>query len=134
DPRMTKIVPASMANVKLGSDGKVASYTWNRSLGVDSYGPATRLVKGGATSVATATYAAENTDRAYTIADATDRAAFIAAQTAAGRDFTVDGNSVTVTYPAGSIYMGSTNYVLAGDTVYVNLRSTSQATKGSVPQ
>ncbi|WP_018627852.1 SusD/RagB family nutrient-binding outer membrane lipoprotein [Niabella aurantiaca] len=134
DPRMTKIVPASMANVKLGDNGKVASYSWNRAVGVDSYGPASRLVKGGATSVATATYAADSTDKEYTIADAADRAAFIAAQTAAGRDFTIDGNKVTVTYLPGSIYIGSTNYVLAGDTVYVNLRSASQATKGSVPQ
>src|SRR5690242_295102 len=46
DPRMSKIAPASMANVKL-SGGKVSSYTWNRSIGVDSYGAATRLLKGG---------------------------------------------------------------------------------------
>ncbi|MGN6165769.1 MAG: SusD/RagB family nutrient-binding outer membrane lipoprotein, partial [Flavisolibacter sp.] len=57
DPRMTKIVPASMANVKLNGSGQVASYTWNRSKGVDSYGPSTRLVKGGPTSIQTATYA-----------------------------------------------------------------------------
>src|SRR5678815_2975671 len=37
---------------------------------------------------------------------------------------------VTVTYPAGSIFINSTNYVLAGDTVYVNLRSSALATSG----
>ena len=84
DPRMTKIVPASMANVQL-SNGKVSSYTWNRSIGVDSYNPqnaanplslANRLVKGGPTSIATASYAAANTNITYAIADATDRAKF----------------------------------------------------------
>ena len=64
DPRMTKIVPASMANVKLDASGKVSSYTWNRSLGVDSYGAATRLIKGGGpASIATASYAAANTSK-----------------------------------------------------------------------
>ncbi len=135
DPRMTKIVPASMSNVVLGSNGRVSSYTWNRSIGVDSYGPATRLIKGGGpASVATATYATANTNVNYTIADATERANFIADQVAAGRAHTVSGNVVTVTYPAGSIYINSTNYVLSGDTVYVNLRSSSLATSGIAAQ
>ena len=135
DPRMSKIVPASMANVKLDGNGRVSSYTWNRSLGVDSYGPATRLVKGGgARSIATATYAANNTNINYTIADGGERDNFIADQVAAGRTHTVNGNVVTVTYPAGSIYINSTNYVLAGDTVYVNLRSSALATSGNPAQ
>ncbi|MGZ3898507.1 MAG: SusD/RagB family nutrient-binding outer membrane lipoprotein [Flavisolibacter sp.] len=135
DPRMTKIVPASMANVQLdGTTGKVASYTWNRSIGVDSYGPATRLLKGGPTSILTPTYAASNTNIKYTIADATERANFIAAQVAAGRTFTTSGNDVTVTYKAGSIYINSTNYLYAGDTAYVNLRSSALATSGIAAQ
>ncbi|MDE3253514.1 MAG: SusD/RagB family nutrient-binding outer membrane lipoprotein, partial [Bacteroidota bacterium] len=48
DPRMSKIVPSYMTGVKLDANGKVSSYTWTRSQGVDSYGPATRLLKGGA--------------------------------------------------------------------------------------
>ncbi len=135
DPRMTKIVPASMANVKLDGNGRVSSYTWNRSIGVDSYGPATRLVKGGGpASIATASYAAANTNINYTINDATERANFIADQVAHGRTHTVNGNVVTVTYPAGSIYINSTNYVLSGDTVYVNLRSSALATSGNPNQ
>lgn len=130
DPRMTKIVPASMSNVQLDGTGKVSSYTWNRSQGVDSYGPATRLLKGGATSIATPVYAIANTAITYAIADATDRANFIAAQVAAGRTFTTSGNNVTVTYKAGNIYINSTNYVLAGDTAYVNMRSSALATSG----
>jgi hypothetical protein len=131
---MTKIVPASMGNVQLDATGKVSSYTWNRSVGVDSYGPATRLLKSTATSIQTASYAATNTNITYAIADATERANFIAAQVAAGRPFTTSGNNVTVTYRAGSIYINSTNYIFAGDTVYVNLRSSALATSGIAAQ
>lgn len=134
DPRMTKIVPASMANVKLDGNGRVASYTWNRAIGVDSYGPSTRLVKGGATSIATATYANSDVPKTYAISDGTDRANFIAAQVQAGRPYSVSGNNVTVTYKKGSIYISSTNYVLAGDTAYVNLRSSAVATSGIAEQ
>jgi hypothetical protein len=143
DPRMTKIVPASMSNVVLDGTGKVVSYNWNRSIGVDSYNPqdgtaplslANRLKKGGATSIALASYAASNTNIKYTISDATDRANFIAAQIAANRPYTVSGNDVTVTYKAGSIFINSTNYILAGDTVYVNMRSNALATSGNPAQ
>ena len=79
DPRMTKIVPASMANVQLDGNNHVSSYTWNRAIGVDSYGPSTRLVKGGDTSIATATYATSDVPKTYAISDGTDRANFIAA-------------------------------------------------------
>lgn len=130
DPRMSKIVPASMSNIQLDGSGKVASYEWNRSKGVDSYGPSTRLVKGGPTSIVTPTYATEDKNIKYTISDATDRANFIAAQVQDNRPYTVNGNDVTVTYRAGSIYINSSNYLYAGDTAYVNLRSFSLATGG----
>lgn len=135
DPRMSKIVPAYMSGVQLDGNGKVASYTWTRSQGVDSYGPAARLLKGGATSIQTPTYAAANTKITYTIADATDRANFTAAQIAAGRyDASSSGNNVVVIYKAGSIFINSTNYLYAGDTIYVNLRSSSVATSGITAQ
>ncbi len=133
DPRMSKIVPAIMSNIQLDGSGKVISYTWNRSKGVDSYGPSTRLLKGGPTSIALTSYATSNTNKTYTIADATDRANFIADQVSAGRPYTVNGNDVTVTYVAGSMYINSTNYILAGDTAYVNLRSFALATGGVDP-
>ena len=75
-------------------------------------------------------YATAATPIKYTIADGTDRANFIAAQVTAGRPYTVNNNDVTVTYKAGSIYINSTNYVYAGDTVYVNMRSSAIATSG----
>jgi hypothetical protein len=130
DPRMTKIVPSSMSNIQLDASGKVISYTWNRSAGVDFYGPSTRLVKGGANSIVAPTYAITTTNVIYAVADATDRANFIAAQVQAGRPYTTTGNNVTVTYKAGSIFINSTNYLYAGDTAYVNLRSSALATSG----
>jgi hypothetical protein len=134
DPRMTKIVPAAMSNIKLDGSGKVQSYSWSRAKGVDSYGAATRLLKGGAASIVSATFATANTNIKYTIANATDRADFITAITAAGKTFTTSGNDVTVTYPAGSIYINSTNYIVAGDTAYVNLRSSALATSAIAAQ
>ncbi|HVT84651.1 MAG TPA: SusD/RagB family nutrient-binding outer membrane lipoprotein [Chitinophagaceae bacterium] len=142
DPRMTKIVPASMTNVHLDANGKVTSYTWNRSIGVNSYntqdnpllpsGFPNRLVKGGATSVALASYAATPTNEVYNITNTTDHANFVTALALSGRqtpqDYNDSGNYVRVTYRPGSIYIASTNYVLAGDTAYVNLRSNSLAT------
>ncbi len=134
DPRMSKIVPAIMTNIKLDASGKVISNSWYRSKGVDSYGPATRLLKGGANSIALTSYATADVNKTYAIADATDRANFIADQVAAGRPHTVSGNNVTVTYVAGSMYINSTNYINAGDTAYVNLRSNSLATSGNPAQ
>lgn len=124
DPRMEKIVPATMCNVKLGSDGKIQpnGYEWFRSLGVDSHGASTRLVKGGASSIALPTYASETKDIAYTISDPTDRAQFVADMTGK-HPCRVEGDVVTVTYGKGSIYVDSENYIYAGDTAYVNLRS-----------
>lgn len=130
DPRMSKIVPASMAGIQLDANGQVASYTWNRSVGVDSYGPSTRLLKGGPTSIVTPSYTTTDKNITYAISDATERANFIAAQVQAERPYTTSGNNVTVTYKAGSIYINSTNYLYAGDTIYVNMRSSSLATSG----
>jgi hypothetical protein len=135
DPRMTKIVPAYMSNVKLDANKKLASYTWSRSIGVDSYGSAARLLKAGSpTSIVTPTYATASTPITYTISIPADRTAFIASLVAKGKTYTVSGNDVTVTYPIGSMFINSTNYVYAGDTVYVSLRSNSIATSGIAAQ
>jgi hypothetical protein len=149
DPRMPKIVPASMANVQLVG-GKVSSYTWLRSIGVNSYntidknpaplGFSNRLVKGGAASIATVSYASGPTNVVYPFTTSTaiaDHPSFVASLVQAGKvpksgsnanDFADSGNYVRVTYKPGSIYIASTNYIQAGDTVYVNLRSNSLAT------
>jgi tetratricopeptide (TPR) repeat protein len=130
DPRMTKIVPATMSGVQLDANGRATGYTWLRSTGVDMYNTATRLVKGGATSIVAPSYAATNTVVAYKITNATDRTNFIADQTAAGRSFTTNVDTVKVTYKAGSLFINSTNFLYAGDTVYVNMRSSALATSG----
>jgi hypothetical protein len=132
DPRMSKIVPASMSDIKLAG-GKVISNDWNRSVGVDSHGASTRLVNGGAASIKVASYTPTDKNITYTITDGTDRVKFIADQVLAGRPYTVDGDDVTVTYHAGSIYINSSNYLYAGDTSYVNMRSFSLATGGVDP-
>lgn len=134
DPRMTKIVPSTMAGVQLDASGRATSYTWLRSTGVDIYGAATRLQKGGATSIVAPSYAATNTTVAYKITNATDRTNFIADQTAAGRTFTTNVDTVKVTYKAGSLFINSTNFLYAGDTVYVNMRSSALATSGITAQ
>jgi hypothetical protein len=134
DPRMSKIVPSAMGNVQLDAGGQVQSNTWNRGVGVDFYGPSTRLVAGGAASIVGPSFATVNTNITYTISDPTALANFIAAQTAAGHTFTTSGSAVTVTYPAGSIFINSTNYLYAGDTVYVNIRASSLAFSGIATQ
>ncbi|ANI88016.1 hypothetical protein A9P82_00975 [Arachidicoccus ginsenosidimutans] len=133
DPRMSKIVPATMSNIKLDGNGKVSSYTWLRSIGVDSYGPSTRLVKGGNT-IALESFATAPVNEIYQITNATDHANFVATLAAAGKvegkDYADSGNYVRVTYPAGAKYVASNNYQYAGDTVYVNLCSKALATGG----
>jgi hypothetical protein len=130
DPRMSKIVPACMTNIKLDENGKVSSYTWTRSQPVDFYGASTRLVKGGATSITAPTYASKNVSIIYTIADATARANFIAGLVGK-HTYSVSDTKVTVTYQKGSIYVNSTNYIYAGDTMYVNMRNNAYLTGNS---
>lgn len=130
DPRMTKIVPASMSNIQLDANNKVRSFDWLRSEAVDIYGDATRLIAGGATSIQVATYADVDKEVTYEISNGDERAAFMASMEGK-HAYTVDGNNVKVTYQAGSVYVASTNYKYAGDTVYVNLRNNSVLTGNS---
>ena len=53
----TKMIPASMSNIKLDGSGNVVDYTWMRAKPVDMYGDAERLVKGGAGSIASISFA-----------------------------------------------------------------------------
>jgi hypothetical protein len=125
DPRMSKIVPACMTNIKLGADGKVQSYDWLRSKGVDFMGTSTRLLAGGAISIQAATFAHAEVKIDYVIDNAADKATFIASLI---HNYAVAGDTVKVTYPKGSVYVNSTDYKYAGDTVYVNMRNNSPLT------
>ena len=123
DPRMPKIVPAAMGGIKV-KDGKLDSYEWVRSQGVDSYGPATRLLAGGANSIQTPVFASDEVKIKYPIKDAAARADFIAGL--GGKQYDLKADTVEVTYPKWSLYCSSNNYIYAGDTIYVNIRSNSQ--------
>lgn len=126
DPRYTKIVPAVMTNIKV-VDGKVQSYDWARSKGVDCHGDCERLKAVGWNSIVAPTWAATNKDITYNIADATARDKFVSDIQKLHKT-TVDGTNVKVTYQTGSVYVNSTNYAYAGDTAYVSLRSNSKLT------
>lgn len=126
DPRYTKIVPAVMTNIKV-VDGKVQSYDWARSKGVDCHGDCERLKAVGWNSIVAPTWASTNKDITYDIADATARDKFVSDIQKLHKT-TVDGTKVKVTYQTGSVYVNSTNYAYAGDTAYVSLRSNSKLT------
>lgn len=126
DPRYTKIVPAVMTNIKV-VDGKVQSYDWARSKGVDCHGDCERLKAVGWNSIVAPTWAATNKDITYDITDATARDKFVSDIQKLHKT-TVDGTKVKVTYQTGSVYVNSTNYAYAGDTAYVSLRSNSKLT------
>lgn len=128
DPRYTKIVPAVMTNIKV-VDGKVQSYDWARSKGVDCHGDCERLKALGWNSIVAPTWAASDKDITYDLAkaDATTRDKFIADMQKIHK-VKVDGSKVTVTYHTGSVYVNNTNYAYAGDTAYVSLRSNSKLT------
>ena len=130
DPRMTKIVPAIMCNVKLDANGKVQSNDWSRSLGVDAYGEATRLQAGGAASIVAPNYSSTEREITYTIADAAHRAEFVASMQGK-HPYVVEGENVTVTYAPGSIFVDNENYIYAGDTAYVNMRQGAMLTGNS---
>ena len=131
DPRYTKIVPASMSDIKL-VNGKVSSYKWNRSKGVDCHGDCERLKAVGWNSIIAPTWAATDKTISYAISDDAKRAAFLADMKKvheATEDTDDEGNKVVkVKYQAGSVYVNNANYAYAGDTAYVSLRSNSKLT------
>ncbi len=129
DPRYTKIVPAVMTNIKLDDNGKVRSYDWARSKGVDCHGDCERLKALGWNSIVAPTWKAEDKDITYDLAKADNatRDKFIADMQKIHK-VAVDGSKVKVTYQTGSVYVNSTNYAYAGDTAYVSLRSNSKLT------
>lgn len=134
DPRYTKIVPAVMTNIKLDENGKVQSYGWARSKGVDCHGDCERLKALGWNSIVAPTWAASDKTITYDIADATARDKFVADIQKLHKTET-DGTKVKVTYQTGSVYVNSTNYAYAGDTAYVSLRSNSALTgNASLPE
>lgn len=142
DPRASKIIPSSMTNIQMDGNGNVTSYDWRLSKGIDFYGDAKRLVAGGATSITVQSLALAPVTITYKFSDNQlgDQPDFIdgfkangyveaTADVPAAHQYKVGtDNSVTVCYPKGAWYVNSANYVLAGDTAYVNYCSGSQNT------
>ena len=128
DPRADKNIPWVMTNMRLDADGHVADYTWMRSEPVDIINDANgRLHAGGAFSISAPTWTNVSKDLTYNIKDEAARTKF-AAEAGINHAVKVDGENVTVTYAPGSLYVNSTNYIVAGDTVYVNLRANGTLT------
>jgi hypothetical protein len=134
DPRLTKLAPAMMVNIKLDADGNMVSYDWYRDIGVDMLNSDKRKNSGPFA----ATYAIESevggvkvpyVDLTYKITDAGERATFVANMSAI-HTVTVYGEEVTVRYQRGAAYCSTTNYRLAEDTIFVNMRSNSLSTSG----
>ena len=128
DPRMSKIVPAMMKNIKLNSSGQIASYEWARDVGVDMFESDIRKEGGPIATIFTTTADVTIT---YTIADPAARAAFYESMKN-NHQTTLDdaARTVRVVYQRGSAYCNSTDYRRAGDTVYVNMRANSMSTSG----
>lgn len=134
DPRYTKIVPAVMTDIKV-ANGKVQSYKWARSKGVDCHGDCERLKATGWNTIVAPTWADVDKDVTYNIEDEAKRNKFVEDIKKCNHKATVDGTKVTVTYQAGSVFVNSTNYAYAGDTAYVSLRSNSALTgNASLPE
>ena len=128
DPRADKDIPWVMTNMRLDANGNVADAIWMRSQPVDIINDANgRLHAGGAFSISAPTWTNVNKDITYGIKNDEARANFVA-EASRNHAVSVDGENVTVTYAPGSLYVNSTNYVVAGDTVYVNLRANSTLT------
>lgn len=134
DPRLDKLVPSMMTGIQLNASGSIVNYTWVRDAGVDMINSGKRR-DGGPFA---ATFAVESDvngvkvpyiNLTYTITDATERANFVTAAEAI-HNVTVNGEKVTVRYPKGAAYCNTTNYKLAQDTIFVNMRSNSMSTSG----
>lgn len=137
DPRHGKLAPSMMGNIKQDAGGNIISFDWLRDVGVDMINSDKRMNNGPFT----ATFAVESevnktkvpyVDITYEIKDATDKAIFIKKMSAI-HQVTVNGDKVTVRYQKGAAYCNTTNYKLAEDTIFVNLRSNSMSTSGRTP-
>ncbi|MDR0895611.1 MAG: SusD/RagB family nutrient-binding outer membrane lipoprotein [Prevotellaceae bacterium] len=123
DPRASKIIPASMTNIKVDNNGQVIANDWLRSQGVDVHGEASRLKNGGSTSIQLPTYATDDVTLTYNFAgEAADKELFLS-NLEGKHAYTVDGDNVVVTYQRGSLYVASSDYHYVGDTVYITLLS-----------
>ena len=153
DPRYTKIVPAAMCNIKLNSDGTIASYDWLRSQPVDQIDDEDgHLQLGGATCITpylSVVFSDDSDDLKTKVKESyeghrmsydfssfsdSDREEFIASWEGSNKEVLDFGDSVVVHYPLGSIYSTQTSYYSAGDTVYVPTRANASCGYAAVSE
>lgn len=126
DPRLAKVFPARMSNIKINDAGAIVDYEWARDEGVDvMYG--TRRIYG---ALLNATVATAPVAKSYTIANSNDKDAIMAFFDQEGFSYTVDGNVVKVTYPKGCMYINTNDYNQIMDLKYVNLRALAVSQTG----
>ena len=126
DPRLAKVFPARMSNIKINDAGAIVDYEWARDEGVDvMYG--TRRIYG---ALLNATVATAPVAKSYTIANSNDKDAIMAFFDQEGFPYTVDGNVVKVTYPKGCMYINTNDYNQIMDLKYVNLRALAVSQTG----
>lgn len=134
DPRLPKLVPAMMSDIRLDAQGNIVNFKWRRDIGVDVMNSSKRQ-DGGPFNAAYSIESEVNkvkvpyVDIEYKIENATDRQNFVA-EASQLHPTTENGEKVTVRYPRGAAYCNTTNYKLAGDTMFVNMRANSMATGG----
>ncbi len=126
DPRMSKVFPARMSNIKLNDAGSIVDYKWARDEGVDvMYG--TRRIYG---ALANASVATSNVAKSYTITNSADKATILAFFDEEGFSYTIAGDKVSVTYPKGCLYINTNDYKQVMDLNYVNMRALAQSQTG----
>ena len=129
DPRIDKLVPSVMTHVKLKADGSLESYKWTRAAGVDMLNKDNNIRMAGNISNAAFVEGSSNTIK-YTIEEADARSKFVNDMIATAHDVTVNDKGVKVVYKKGQIYVNSTDYRHAGDTIYANMASRGFETSG----
>lgn len=135
DPRADKDIPCVMTNMTLDANGNVASYELMRAKPVDIINDADgRLHAGGAFSIQNMTWANKEVEIKYGFKEEEqEQREKFAAEASKNHVVVVYGDTVKVTYAPGALYVNSGNYIHAGDTAYVNLRSNSTGTGNPNP-
>ncbi|MDR3286577.1 MAG: SusD/RagB family nutrient-binding outer membrane lipoprotein [Prevotellaceae bacterium] len=129
DPRLEKMIPAMMNKVILNPDGSIASYEWLRDVGIDVMNSNVRM-NGALLSSSYVTGA--DVKLKYSLKDwpSANKAQFMADASLWHHVDDIHADTVIVTYTKGQIYCDGTNYLHAGDSIYVNMRANSMSTSG----
>lgn len=135
DPRADKLLPSSMYNVVLSTDGsQIAGWSWLRDEGINEFSPDENMTIArhvGGNCNAYLTLATSNVSKDYATKDILNYYKTVDAFVAVfdkyygNADVAVatDGSKVTVTYHPGAMYVNDTNPLFIEDIKYVQLRA-----------